>query len=296
MDSVTPQQAAQLLNLISTAGASSQAVQRTLIDRFDLLQAMLRHPDEVSAMDASSFESFLIGGCLFPPGFLAGPSQQPARDMPVSYCYPEGWGLKPVDEQLRLLGQRFPGLELHAEAPSALPEGAEGWLLVPKPSRVAGSYHEALQRVLAMPPRQGAAFVTSQEGKLGPEHLRLTPKTTEALDRLERATPWDFLMLAVQCGLTYCSRSSTQVRRGFREGEFGLGPFEVACLLLTHPERLADYEHLGIDCPGCEYSPVAGGEFNGTLYFIWTMDGICLSFSSAEGGAPGFGSASAFMP
>lgn len=293
MDSVTPQQAAQLLNLIATAGAGSDALQRALIDRFDLLQAMLRHPDEVSAMDASAFESFLTGGSLLPPGLFSGASQ-PVAEMPAAYCYPEGWRLKPVDEQLQLLSQRFPGLALHAEVPPALPDGAEGWLLVPKPSRVAGSYHEALQKVLAMPPEQGAAFVTSQEGKLGPDHLRLTSRTSEALDRLERSTQWDILILAVQCGLTYCSRSSDDVRGGFRQGEFGLGPYEVACLLLTHPERLADFEHLGIDCPGCEYTPDAGGDFDNTLYFIWTMDGICLSYSTARSGAPGFGSASAF--
>ncbi len=57
----------------------------------------------------------------------------------------------------------------------------------------------------------------------------------------------------------------------------------------------SDYEHLGIDCPGCEYATSTEGDFNHSLSFNCNEEGIYFDCSSVDGFAPGFGSASAFL-
>ena len=81
------------------------------------------------------------------------------------------------------------------------------------------------------------------------------------------------------------------------KNEFGLGPYEVGAILLTHPERLVgDQNELFVDCPGAEYSPEADGEFVWAPYFYW-YDGR-LSFNAywVEYAHAYYGSASGFLP
>jgi len=197
---------------------------------------------------------------------------------------------------LNVLSAFFPELSWEAQVPPHLPEGAEGWLLVPKPLRIAKTYHEALERILRHLGEAHPPFSNAREGELGPRHLRLTQHSLDVLDDLDRCTPGDYFLLAIQSGLRHRASSVSDAQASFGGGEFGLGPLEIASLLLTHPERLADYQHLGIDCPGCAYAPNADDRQSYSLYFIWDGEGICLDYSSAKGNAPGFGSASGFAP
>ncbi len=293
MGKITLQQAVEILNLILKTNVAEEIIQKTLIERFDLIETMMRHPEAVRVMNTSLFEAFLLGS-VPSPGELFETLQAEAEEEVVSkYDYPTGWCLKAAEEQLAILNSFFPNFALEAEISASLPEGAEGWLLVPKPSKIANTYNEALQKLLSLIGAR-SAFFDSYEGKLGTEYLRLLEKTEQVIDNLERSTPGDYLVLAIQCGLRYRAKSVSQARKTFKEKEYGLGPFEVASLLLTHPDRITDYEHLGIDCPGCEYAPNAGGDFHYTLSFAWSEDGLYFDCSSVEGIAPGFGSASGF--
>lgn len=295
MGKITPEQANEVLNLILETNVTGEAIQKTLIERFDLIETMMRHPEAVKAIDPSLFEAFILSNSASPQGLFEASQAMTGEEPITEYKYPIGWNLKVVEEQMVILGNFFPNLTLKAEIPSSIPEGAEGWLLVPKPSRIASTYNDALEKVLSLVTQSGAVFLNNCEGKLGPAYLRLAAKTSRVLDKLERSTPGDYLLLAIQCGLQHRAQPVAQARKTFKEKEYGLGPFEVASLLLTHPERLTDYEHLGIDCPGCEYAANASGNFYYGLCFNWNEDGLNLDCSSVDGIAPGFGSASGFI-
>ena len=284
-----------ILNLLLRANVTEEMVQKVLIERFDLIETMMKYPEVVRALDLRLLETFILSNIPSVTEALAASQAEGEEGIVSEYDYPTGWGLKSVDEQLMILNDFFPNLTFEAEIPASLPEGAEGWLVAPKPSRIAKTYNEALERLLSILTGARSAFSNWREGKLGPEYLRLAEKTVQALDILERSTPGDYLVLAIQCGLRYRASSVSQARESFEEKEYGLGPFEIASLLLTHPERLADYEHLGIDCAGVEYAPNADRNFSHSLYFIWDEQGLCFDCSYAEAIGPGFGSASGFL-
>jgi len=292
---VTFEQAIELVGLLLKAGAAPEDVQQTLIERFDLIETMMKYPHAVRAMDGAAFEAFLIGSA--PPSEVLFQVGDTGADEGVSseYGYPLAWGLRSVEEQLRGFAMLLPGLRCEVEIPASLPHGAEGWLVVPKPSSIADTYNEAFQRVLGFLMWDPSCFCNGREGKLGPEHLRLLDRSSKALNELERSTPGDYLVLGIQCGLRHRATSVSEARNTFDEREFGLGPLEVVSLLLTHPERLSDYEHLGIDCSGCAYAPEADSEHSHCLYFIWGGSGLYLDCSTADANAPGFGSASGFL-
>ena len=82
----------------------------------------------------------------------------------------------------------------------------------------------------------------------------------------------------------------------FTDQEFGLGTFEVAVMLLTHPERLTDCNDLWIDVPGNEYSPVAGGHFDNAPYFSFNDGKVKFNVNWTDNANTNYGSASAFLP
>ncbi len=294
MAKISLEQVVQILTLILKADVTEEIVQKTLIERFDLIETMMKYPQAVKSMDPGLFEAFIVSSIPAPEGiFTVSPAEE--EGSVAEYAYPTGWHLKSVDEQLTILNHLFPNLTFETEIPASLPQGAEGWLVVPKPSRIAKSYNEALEKLLSLLKEVRCEFSNWREGKLEPEYLRLAEKTKKVLDKLERSTPGDYLVLAIQCGLRYQANSVSQARKIFEEKEYGLGPFEIASLLLTHPDRLTDYEHLGIDCPGCEYAPNADRDFCYSLYLIWDEEGLYFDCSSAEATGPGFGSASGFL-
>jgi hypothetical protein len=294
LSKITLEQVVKILTLISKANISEAAVQKTLIERFDLVETMIKNPEAVKAMDRSLFEAFILSN-VPSPEMLSPALPNNIEEAVSEYCYPAGWCLKTTPEQMAILSRYFPHLTLEAESPASLPQEAEGWLLVPKPSAIANTYGQALEKLLSVLAGASSTFYNMREGKLGPGYLRLTEKTRQVLDKLERSTPGDYLVLAIQCGLQHRARSVSQARQTFKEKEYGLGPFEIATSLLTHPGRLSDYEHLGIDCPGCEYATSAEGDFNYSLSFNWSEEGIYFDCSAIDGVAPGFGSASGFL-
>jgi len=292
---ITFEQTVELVSLLLRTEATAEDVQQTLIERFDLIETILRHASAVRKIHPAAFEVFILGGNSFSAMSL--PSGVTAVDEGVAteYAYPPAWGLRPVEAQLSDLAVLLPGLRCEAGIPATLPQGAEGWLVVPKPSSIAGTYNDAFRRLLGLLTQGPLCFSNGREGKLGPDYLGLVERSNQVLDELERSTPGDYLVLGIQSGLRHRAASVCEARNAFGEREFGLGPLEVASLLLTHPTRLSDYEHLGIDCPGCAYAPEADSDHSHCLYFIWDGDGLCLDCSSADANAPGFGAASGFL-
>src|SRR5262249_37826758 len=138
-------------------------------------------------------------------------------------------------------------------APGALPAGAEAWFIIPDWRRVAANYNSALTEVLAVLARLRDTSL-SRLDRLGPDRLRQHERTAALSARLTRLPGTDFIAIAAQFGVRHRGRSIRHARELFEAGEFGLGAFAVASMLLTHPERLSQSDQLYVDCAGDEYS------------------------------------------
>lgn len=225
------------------------------------------------------------------------------------YDYPQGFNTKTLPEQISLLRKRknFPNLgdpnqELLAKIASGeaeLPEGAEGWFAIPNFMKLGLTYSEALQAVVKCIAKN-RPLQNYLGDQLGPDKLRRTQHATEMFTRLaEMQGNPDILLVPAQFGKRHAGRSPRRARRVIRTGEaseFGLGAYEVACMLLTHPERLVHYNNLWIDCPGDEYDHFADGSWQ--VVPVWDFGGGRLElnaywFGSARSGC---GSASGFLP
>lgn len=184
--------------------------------------------------------------------------------------YPEGFLFRSAPMQAKVWEKHFPGLDSsHVPELASLerPQGAEFWGVVPKRPVVAQSYLQAQQVMLDLISRE-RPFDNWQEGVLTGKNHRLTEKTQAALSRLEKETPGDFLVIACQFGKLHRGRSNRRALAVFAENEFGLGVYEVASLLLTHPDRISGSGRLSVCCSGSEYDPKGAGVFESCLYFV----------------------------
>ena len=219
------------------------------------------------------------------------------EEVESSVGYPAGFQIHAPQEQLKAWKRYFPELQECSPVPTKLylSDGAEGWAVIPKPSRIADSYHDALEMMLNIMAEKGA-FKNWLEGKLSSDRLRLTERTETALKMLQDNTPGDFLIIPIQFGMRHRGRSVRWARACFIENEFGLGPYEAAALLVTHPDRISDSSQLCIVCAGCEYSSNADGRFEDYLNFNWNSDDgrLGLNFNWSSNANPKWGSASGF--
>ncbi len=186
-----------------------------------------------------------------------------------NYGYPEGFRIRTSQEQVETLLEHFPNLDAsHVQelANGELPEDAEGWAVIPKPDKVGENYQKALEAVLNLITIY-CEFKNFREGNLTDKHMQLTEKTAKGHSKLNEQ-PGDFWVVPFQFGIRHCGKSVRRARVVFTEVEFGLGAYEIAILLLTHPDRI-EANYLNIDCAGVEYSPNADGDFFTCLDFGW---------------------------
>ena len=221
------------------------------------------------------------------------------EEVSSEYGYLSGYKPKGITEQTNRLRELFPGIGYADEelAKRPLSGEAEGWFAIPKWQAVAQTYGEAVEKALQLLSSvYGGKFCNYRQGQLGPEYLREHASKTAALQQLAEQQPdHDILVVACQFGLRHRGRSVRRAREVMTGSEFGLGAFEVAIMLLTHPERLQQHDDLWIDFPGDEYSSDGGGVFGyapcfdlvGRLGFVAHYVDFALER---------YGSASAFLP
>src|SRR3989344_453808 len=208
-----------------------------------------------------------------------------------SYAYPEGYVANPtleenladLEKELATLRACFPELatadynrafvERICRGEIKLPEGAERWTLIPKWETLVAdlpagrqAYGEAGEKVLEMIASK-RKFYNYRDGQLGANHLRQHGKSVEGFGKLgdeqkANGQPCDILVVPAQFGLRHKGRSVRLVREVFTESEFGLGAFAIGIMVLTHPERLVQWEQLHVDCAGDEFSSDAEGDFS----------------------------------
>lgn len=159
---------------------------------------------------------------------------------------------KSITKQVKILHRFFPGISLNVDnkiTEQELPANAEGWFAIPRWQSVAKTYNEAVQKVLNLIENQ-------REGKFefyGEKIFRQHERTVKNLKKLaSQQNGYDILIVAAQFGLKHGGRSVRRAREVFTANEFGLGTFEIGCMLLTHPKRFKRSKDLWIHCAGDE--------------------------------------------
>jgi len=222
------------------------------------------------------------------------------EEVKSSYGYLSGYKPKGIAEQTNILRQFFPSIGFADEklAEQPLPANAEGWFVIPKRQSVVKTYNEAVQKVLELIKQQRKGkFSNWREGKLGMQYLRQHERTAKKLETLaDQQKGYDILVVAAQFGLRHRGRSVRLAREVFTANEFGLGAFEIGCMLLTHLERLQHYDDLWIDCAGNEYAPDADGYFSDAPFFHFSYGRVKFGTDWFGRANDSYGSASGFLP
>lgn len=287
MSSITPTEGQKKQFKRFVEDAADKALKEVGLDK-DSIQKLIENGDEFQARIIASIRE------------LSASNQFADEEVESSYGYLSGYKPKGITEQTNILRQLFPGIgyadEKLAEQP--LPPNAEGWFAIPRWQSVAKTYNEALQKVLDLikQQRQGK-FYNWRKGKLGEKYLRQLERTAKKLEALDdQQNGYDILVVAAQFGLRHRGRSVRRAREVMNASEFGLGPFEVGCMLLTHPERLQNYDDLWIDCAGSEYAPGAAGDFSRAPCFHFHAGEVEFDAHFVGSARGPYGSTSWFFP
>jgi hypothetical protein len=193
--------------------------------------------------------------------------------------YPSTYRVRPVEAQVTELRKIFPGLgSCHEKlARRPLPEGAEAWFAVPRWQALAPTYNEAVELVLGVLASK-RRVQNRVAGRLGPTYLRQSERSILAGKILaDQQQGNDILVVAAQAGMRHRGCSARRARVAMAGNEFGAGVFAVACILLTHPERLSCKDTLMVDCSGDEYSLHGDYTFDRVPLFDYDISGIEFS-------------------
>lgn len=283
--SITSGQTKQFKRFVEDA--ADKALAEVGLDK-DGLQKLIENGDE--------FQARIIAGIRE----LSVSNRFSDEEVESSCGYLSGYKPKGITEQTNILRQLFPGIGFADEklAEQPLPANAEGWFAIPKWQSVAKTYNEAVEKVLELIKKQRKGELYNwHEGELGAKYLRQHGRTAKKLETLaDQQKGYDILVVAAQFGLRHRGRSVRRAREVFTANEFGLGAFEIGCMLLTHPKRLQNYDDLWIDCAGNKYAPVAGGVFSLAPCFGFDADRVEFDTRWFDGARSHYGSPSGFLP
>jgi hypothetical protein len=193
--------------------------------------------------------------------------------------YPPTYKVRPIEAQVSALREAFPSLGACVEklARNQIPEEAEAWFAIPRWQAVAPTYCEAVQMAVAVLESK-RRFSNRLTGNLEEKFLRQSQRTILAERLVASQQPAsDILVLAAQFGLRHRGCSARRARVVMASHEFGLGAFALACMLITHPERLSLIDTLMIDCSGDEYSLRADTVFDRVPLFDYDLGGVEFS-------------------
>jgi len=211
--------------------------------------------------------------------------------------YPPTYRVRPVEAQVTELKKHFPSLGSCMEklARKPLLEGAEAWFAIPRWQALAPTYNEAVEMILGVMASK-RKLQNRIVGRLGPTYLRQSERSKLAEKVLaDQQQGHDFMVLAVQFGMLHRGCSARRARVAMAGNEFGLGVFAVACMLLTHPERLSSEDTLMIDCGGDEYSVRGDYTFDRVPLLDFDISGIEFSIFYEDRSRNLWGTPSGFL-
>lgn len=227
------------------------------------------------------------------------------------YTYPNEYnGPRPIVDQILILSEIMnldpkEALEYAKQLPS-LPVKAEGWFAIVSNAGLKKLFPQITEeterycvgvRFIFDKIAASRKFFNYRDGQILSNQLRVNSETVSALDQIASKQSGDILIVAGQLGMLHKGRSVRRARDCFEGNEFGLGLIAVSSILLTHPNRLACREELGIYCLGDDFN-----DFNDADSFIRSptvdfyndeveVDAIYSNYPLED-----YGSASAFIP
>lgn len=127
-------------------------------------------------------------------------------------------------------------------------------------------------------------------------YLQQNKRTVEKLEFLkDQQSGYDILIIPAQFGIRHRGRSVRRIHEILKGNEFGLGPFEVACMLLVHLNRLANQDDLRINCIGAEYIDSANNFVFCVPSFRFSDNKIILDNTWYDNYFEHYGSATGFL-
>jgi hypothetical protein len=211
--------------------------------------------------------------------------------------YPPTYRVRPIEAQVTELKRLFPSLGTCMEklARKPLLEGAEAWFAIPRWQALAETYNEAVEMVLGVLASK-RKFQNRIAGRLGPIYLRQSERNILAEKILaDQQQGHDIMVVAAQAGMRHRGCSARRARLRMAGNEFGAGVYAIACMLLTHPERLSSDDTLMIDCGGDEYSVRGDYTFDRVPLFDFDISGIELSIFYEDRSRNLWGTPSGFL-
>lgn len=212
---------------------------------------------------------------------LSASSSSSAFDYPARYAEAYPNGARPIEEQIKVLGQQLeletaPALAYaRSVAARSLPEGAEGWFACVDHERAGLSYWLAVERMLVQLEttfygpwhRFDRTYFTSEDNsqQLQPDEL-----SHDFFRRATQEQDGPIVIVPAQFGKGRAGRSGFDIRSALSQsdnGVFGLGFLAVCCMAITHPERFAP-NALGAGCPGDRCSYIFNGVRDGDVTHV----------------------------
>lgn len=166
--------------------------------------------------------------------------------------------------------------------------------LIPVWQSVDSTYSGAVLKVLDAI-KKSRPFLNYREGEIDEAHLKETNRKKELIAKLPKQDG-KYIVLNVQLGQKYQGVSVQEVRKQFDASEFGLGAYEMACILLAHPEVLSNPSQLWIDCPGDDWKWTGESGFSSAPIFVFDGGGLEFDAGRLGGAYENCGSSSGFAP
>lgn len=200
--------------------------------------------------------------------------------------YPAYYERASIDEQIERLRQfepkLNPGSRIIELSSRTLLFGSEEIFAIPKWESTASHYWEAVEKGVFTALNDlyhGNFYYGSRFGVLDENHIRHSRDPHNTFQKINAEQDGDILIIQAQFGSRYQGRSPFTVmsHKLYMLNEFGLGIFTVACMLLTHPDRLVSHKNLWVDCPGDEYRHQYSKEFNHVPSFFFHAGDVSFS-------------------
>lgn len=216
--------------------------------------------------------------------------------------YPKGWKATSVDQQLLKLVGLFPGINLSqvnglAESAAAfvayVPKTADGIALLPRLSFLGelwdiadpygSGYGQICRKIFCLVANDRSFHNEEGSNQMDERHIRIFADVREKLEELEAITRGDVLVKPFNFGDLYAGYSPRNARweaMNSNDHRLPLITAQVACLLLTMPDRLTAWGQLSIDCSGDEWDGNTDGRWFRCPCFY--CDGSQIRFHTAH--------------
>jgi len=223
------------------------------------------------------------------------------EEVASTYSYVSGYSKsKIVTDQVKQLRELFPDIEIPDPDESLAPQvgsPSEGTFVILPWELVAPTYGEAVGKAFALLEKAyGGKFINYYKGQLKPNYLRESDRKKECLNKLREQQRGNVvLLIPAQFGILHRGRSVRRARIMMAKNEFGFGAWEIVLMLLTHLDRLKNYNDLWIDGAGDEFSPGGDGVFSDSVCFNFRDDRLRFVDRYLDLAFDGYGSVSGFL-